>query len=608
MIRFTSLRTRIIVLTAVPTAAMLGALLLVVQRTAVPTERTIREELVGAGAVAQELLNARADGLARMADIIARDPRFFATFAVPEEERGAEFTATIEAVADEFLHITDADFLEIYLTNGRLCRIERNGGPVEAIESVAIPLEVREALRGSTMEGITRDIEGLCSAIAKPVRLGRDVAAVLRLGQRLDARFAQEIRRLTGAELAFCDGDICQVETLRSLGSIAASRDRAPSTVPHADEILESDVAGETFLTLGLLLPGVDDSDAFMALLGKHKAVAIAPLRTMERSMAVIGLLGLFLILGGGAAVAVGVTRPLSHVVAAAERLEAGHYDEPLEPEGEDEVARLAQSFLNMRESLKAHVSRLEDLDQIKSDFIALAGHELRTPLTVITGFNDLISDGAFGEIPQEVKDTSEIIKQQLTRLNSQLENILDLTRFEQGSLTIQVEPTELRPLLRESIQMQARERTGRDLRIVDQISDALPMVACDPVRIQQVFTLLLDNAVRYTPDGGSVTIKVQIEDRGPRICVRDTGIGIASSQIPWIFDKFYEVKEINRHSSGNLEFGASGFGMGLALCRAILREHGSEIEVKSVVGEGSEFSFVLPVEIEAATLALAQG
>lgn len=597
MLRFASIRTRIVVLTALPTAAMLGALLLIVHRTAVPTvERTIREELMAAGAVTNELLVIRADGLARMADVIARDPRFFATFAVPEEERGEEFAATIEAVAEDFLHITDADFLEIYLQSGRICRLDRELGSVGSDLPQALPKEVRRALHGPARSGITEDDGMLCSIIAAPVRLGGETVAVLRLGQWLDGNFAQEIRRLTGAEIAFCGDGQCRVETLASLGE--------SSRFTGGAQVDESEIAGELFLVTALDLPGLDGSLELKATLGMPKATAIAPLTRMEQSMMAIALLGIFAILVGGAAVAVGVTRPLSRVVSAAERLEAGNYDEPLQLEGEDEVARLAQSFVNMRESLKAHVNRLEDLDKIKSDFIALAGHELRTPLTVVTGFNNLISEGAFGEIPGEVRETSEIIKQQLTRLSDQVENMLDLSRFEQGSAALSLAPTEICVLLRDALAKHEGQRADRTLHMVDHICGELPPVSCDPKRIEQVFLLLLDNAVRYTPDGGTITIDAQLEHDGVRVSVQDTGIGIANSQIPWIFDKFYEAQDINRHSSGNLEFGAGGFGMGLALSQTILAAHGSSIDVQSRVGEGSRFSFLLPVESNTAALA----
>ena len=162
--------------------------------------------------------------------------------------------------------------------------------------------------------------------------------------------------------------------------------------------------------------------------------------------------------------VAIGVTRPLSKVVDAAERLEAGDYGHPLDATGDDEVARLAQSFLSMREALQQHMRRLHEVDKVKSDFIALAGHELRTPLTIITGFNDLISEGALGDVPEQVQETSEIIKQQLTRLNGQVENILELTRFEQGTAVVELEPIDLPTTIRQAIASQESGRANRDL------------------------------------------------------------------------------------------------------------------------------------------------
>ena len=591
LMRFRSLRVRIFVLTALPAALMLLGALIVAHRTAMPTvRRSIREALGNAGAVATRLTTMRRDELARMADVIVRDPRFFATFAVSREEQGAEFIATIEQIANEFLYITDADFLEVYIQNQRICRIDRGRGPLRNLPPVPTPVDVDAAAKSVATSGHGVDGVDVCAMATAPIRVFDEVAGALRLGRRLDQNFADEIQRLGTVELAVRDAGTTTLETSSGLGSILA-----PASQDGADGTFIGNVRDRDYLALTVPLDSIEPSHTIELLLARPLDVALAPIHGMERAMALLSAAGVLLTLGGGLFVARGVTGPLARVVHAAERLRKGQYDYPLEAGGDDEIHRLSRSFVEMRDALQQHVRRLREIDKIKSDFIALAGHELKTPLTIITGFNDLISDGSFGDIPPQVRETSEIIKQQLTRLNSQVENILEITRFEQGTAALNFEPVDLEPVIREAIARQAPLRKQRDVELLTRVSEEIPPVVCDRDRVLQALTLLLDNAVRFTPDGGKVTVVVEADDRGPRITVQDSGIGIAPSQLPWIFEKFYEGQDINRHSSGQLEFRSGGFGLGLALCKAILDAHGTRIEVRSALGEGSSFSFVLP-------------
>lgn len=595
MPRFRSLRTRILVLIGAPVVATVAGLWLVAHSTATRAmEDAIAKQLSDAASVFRELLTLQENSLVDMATIIAHDPKFFATLAIPQAERGEEFAPTMVQIAREFLAITDADFLEIYGADGhRICRADLDTESMEAVERPSDA--VLAALRNQVRRELFVDRGFATLAISHPVRVGPSIEAALRLGWKLDAELLADVQRLTSTEVSIAHGGQVLQHSSAKLGELHAALSSAGESIrsdPKLRDVLELGTESSAYMAIPIAL---EAGSPFTALLGQPLKTVMQPLIAMERDMAILAAIGLVVLLAMTLVVAMGVTRPISKVVVAAEHLERGDYDHRLDVTASDELGRLARSFASMRHALQRHVERLKEFDRLKSDFIALAGHELRTPLTVITGFNDLIRDGAYGDIPEEVRDTSEIIKSQLTRLNSQVQNILDLSSFEQGTADLQCETTDLLALIQGVVDAQSAERSDRDLQLRSELGESSVMVECDPKRIAQAFRLLLDNAVRFTPDGGSITVRIKIEEEGARLLVEDTGIGIASKQLPWIFEKFYEAQDIDRHSSGSLEFRAGGFGLGLALCQAILRAHGSRVEAESTLGRGSVFHFKLP-------------
>jgi signal transduction histidine kinase len=281
--------------------------------------------------------------------------------------------------------------------------------------------------------------------------------------------------------------------------------------------------------------------------------------------------------------------------VHAAQAIQDGDYDHPLEVAGRDEVAFLARTFDEMRIALRKHMDHLRNLDQMKSNFIAVAGHELKTPLTVISGFNDMIVSGLLGEIPEKVRETTELIQRRLQDLNRLVENILDMSRFDQGLNVFERTAVDLRDIASEAMRRRQDDLEGRELAIAADFTAEPCPVEGDPPRLRQALAHLIDNAVRFTPDGGRVDIVVRRDDDRVLLAVRDTGIGIPAGELDWIFDKVYEVGDVLHHSSGRLAFGSRGLGMGLALCKAIVEGHAGRLRVKSAVGLGSEFTIELP-------------
>lgn len=598
MLRFGSLRTRIVVLTTVPLLVILVVTLAITVRTANHTVRgSVHERLTEAGSVFVQLLTTRRSELVSMAQVTVRDPRFFATFSIPVHERGEEFRPTLEDVSRDFLRITEADFLEIFDRSGSfVTRLERSGVQREPVGEVASRQALELAMRGAaTTDFYTAGGQLVVAAVA-PVYVSERLEALIRLGSYLDEGFASEVRRLTGA-------DVCLARDSRALASTFPASDGGPWPTGQAGaassitlgDAFETRRAGERYLVIPIRLDGAAAGTGFDAFVGRELSSALAPLVQTEERVAVGGLLAVLVTLVVGFVTARTITRPLRSIVDASTALQNGRYDHPIEMSGRDEVAQLGKNFAAMRTSLQEYVKHLENLDQAKSNFIALASHELRTPLTIVSGFNEMIAGGAFGEVPEKVLETTGIIKTQLADLNARVQSMLDLTYLEQGLQSLVLAPVELNSLVRSAIASRRDATSDRKLRIDLRAAEEAFWAEIDACRMTTAVQQLIDNAIRFTPDGGSITVTTRAAGGRVHMVVEDSGIGIPPTELRWIFQKIYEIGDVMHHSSGRHAFGSHGFGLGLALCKAIVDAHGGEIRVDSTLGRGSRFTIAVP-------------
>lgn len=610
MLRFGSLRTRIVVLTTVPLIAILVTILLSAMRTADTTVRhRVNESLTEAGSVFVQMVTSRRNELVSMSQVTVRDPRFFAPFSIPREERGAEFVPTLEGIAGDFLRITDADFMEIFDADGRfVTRVTRGGSSHQlargAAGADAVPgaAGLDAAMRGSAIADFYPYDDRIVAAAVAPVYVLHNLEAVIRLGSFLDDEFVDEVKRLTGADVCLArDGDAFASTYAATPGAAVDwnPQGRVATTIARGSVTLSEPFSREhnqrEYVTIHVAVGGVDPQDGFDALIGRELMAEMTPILALERRLALGGLSAVVVTLVIGFVVASSITAPLSRIVAASVALQKGQYNYPIDMRGKDEVALLGKNFALMRESLNTYVQNLKNLDQAKSNFIALAGHELRTPLTIITGFNDMMASGAMGRLPDKVKETTTIITEQLTGLNKLVQSMLDLTYYEQGLQSLQLSRCDMRDVVREAAMGRRTVAESRKLRLTLELGDEALPVLIDAQRFADAFLALLDNAIRYTADGGTVRVAAQTHEDEVHVWVEDTGIGIPQNELKWIFEKIYEVGDVMHHSSGTYGFGSKGFGLGLALCKAIVEKHGGRVTVASTPGRGSTFTIALP-------------
>lgn len=226
--------------------------------------------------------------------------------------------------------------------------------------------------------------------------------------------------------------------------------------------------------------------------------------------------------------------------------------------------------------------------EEANLDFIALAAHELRGPVTVIRGYLDILDEQLVGQLSGEQHQLIDRLNVSAKRLASYISNILNASRYDRKHLQLTLKETSLASIIddiKDDLELRARTLNRQ---IVWQIPANLPTVAADQSSIDEVISNLMDNAIKYSHDGGNIEVGAAIDDKFVAISVRDHGIGIPENVASGLFSKFYRS-----HRSRDA---ISGTGLGLYISRAIVESHGGNIEVESREGEGSLFTFTLPI------------
>ncbi len=225
-------------------------------------------------------------------------------------------------------------------------------------------------------------------------------------------------------------------------------------------------------------------------------------------------------------------------------------------------------------------------VEAIKKDFVANVSHELRTPLASIKGYSETLLDGGMDE-PDTLQDFLRIIDKHATRMSRLIDDLLTLSRLESEHMSIEYGRLDIRELVSSLVHGLEKQADDKGTTLTLVLSDEVPNVLGDRDRLEQVVVNLLDNAIKYTPPGGSVTVSVFSEGDEVRVNVSDTGMGVPTKDIPRIFERFYRVDKARSRDLG-------GTGLGLAIAKHIIQGHGGRLWVESEQGKGSIFSFTI--------------
>ncbi len=307
---------------------------------------------------------------------------------------------------------------------------------------------------------------------------------------------------------------------------------------------------------------------------GPSSSVITSALRSfLFTGLAVTGLaliLGLFLSRGMGG--------PVANLTAATRSVAAGDLDVRVPDHYPGELGELAVAFNRMAQELARS-------DELRRNLTADVAHELRTPLSVIRGKLEGVLDGVYPNTSEHL----ELVLEEVELLTHLVEDLRLLALTEAGQLALEKQPMDVGDLLRDAQVNFGPQAFDRDVTLALDLPVELPKVLADRRRISQVLGNLLTNALRHTPEGGCVTLSAEPGEGVVTVAVADTGAGIPSEYLPYVFERFWRGDKARTRSSGRT-------GLGLAIAKHLVEAHGGEIGVESTPGQGSKFRFTLPV------------
>lgn len=272
------------------------------------------------------------------------------------------------------------------------------------------------------------------------------------------------------------------------------------------------------------------------------------------------------------------ISRPLREFGKVASTIANGDYKARVKIKSNDEIGELGRTFNYMAEALG-------NLEQMRQEFIASISHELRTPLTSMNGFVEGIIDGT---IPQEEhKHYLSIVKNETVRLAKLANDMLDIARLESEETPLNLKAFDIIELIRRNVIKFETHMVKKKLNMQVDLHAERQLVLADPDAIERVLTNLLDNAIKFTPEGRDIKVSTSEKEGLIYICIEDKGIGIAENELPYIWEKFFK-------SDKSRSIDKSGIGLGLAIIKNIIKKHEQNIWVESELNKGTRFIFTL--------------
>ncbi|MFC4767008.1 sensor histidine kinase [Effusibacillus consociatus] len=275
---------------------------------------------------------------------------------------------------------------------------------------------------------------------------------------------------------------------------------------------------------------------------------------------------------------------PLIQMEKATRQIAKGELDTRVEVTSGDEIGSLAQAVNDLANDLRRYRDN-------RSEFFANISHELRTPITYLEGYSKVLKDRLY-QTEEEKEQYLEIIHQESKRLTRLIDDLFELSKMEEGKVGLNFEWIDLAEIVENSVQKTSLKAKAKGLEIKADIQRDLPLVWGDGLRMEQIFMNLLDNAIRYTEQGG-ISVQMRSGDRGQvEVLIEDTGIGIPEEELPYIFERFYRVEKSRSREHG-------GTGLGLAIVKKLVDLQHGTIEVFSQVRKGTRFVIKFPASPE---------
>ena len=279
-------------------------------------------------------------------------------------------------------------------------------------------------------------------------------------------------------------------------------------------------------------------------------------------------------------------TKILNMIVDALRRISAGDLSVQLPETGAVELRQVSVLTNQIVGNLKADIGKLEKLERVRSEFLANVSHELRTPIFSIQGFIETLIDGAIDD-PKVNREFLQKAYEHSERLNTLLNDLIEISRIESGEMRMSFRYFNISEFLKNVVDEMRPKAEKKSIKLSTTVGSNELLVLGDKDRLRQVMSNLIDNSIKYTDEGGAVEVGVIELRNSARVYVRDNGSGIGKEHLGRIFERFYRVDKDRSRKVG-------GTGLGLAIVKHIVEAHNSKIEVRSELGKGSEFGFLL--------------
>lgn len=276
------------------------------------------------------------------------------------------------------------------------------------------------------------------------------------------------------------------------------------------------------------------------------------------------------------------ILHPVAALTLAARHMESGDFDQRVKVHASGEIGELASAFNAMAEALNRHES-------LRRNMVTDIAHELRTPLTNIRGYLEAIQDGVL----EANIETVNMLHEEAVMLNQLIQDLQELALAEAGALQIDPREITVESVVEQTITAALPGARKKDVHLVSNLPDNIPVVYADQRRVGQILRNLINNAITHTPAKGEVTVSADIFPDEIEVTVRDTGEGIESDHLPYLFERFYRADPSRSRTTG-------GAGLGLAIVKNLVESQGGRVQVDSVKGKGATFSFTLPRQVMA--------
>jgi signal transduction histidine kinase len=330
-----------------------------------------------------------------------------------------------------------------------------------------------------------------------------------------------------------------------------------------------------SLLLLGMLLAG-----ARAMFISGHDLSLLLTMLTFAAALSV----------GFGLLYAMPLSRRIERVRAGTERIAGGQLGSEVRVEGHDEVARLADDFNRMARALEEAAEREREMEQARRDLVAAVSHDLRTPLASTRALIEALADGVATD-PQTESRYLSSASRELEHLSRLVDDLFELARIDAGLLQLTLEEASLHDLISDTISSFQPQAEQKGVRLAGEIVDDVDPVLANPPRLQRVLHNLVSNALRHTPADGAVTLRATHAGEEVRVEVSDTGEGIASDDLPHVFERSFRGELSRTRPERDV---APSTGLGLAIARGLVEAHGGTMDVESDLGRGSRFYFTL--------------